>query len=79
MHAKYSSVTLLCIPFPFVSLRYFAYIYTHTHTYVHAFAITFVSCHWFTALLRTYSFSYDLLQISRVYTHTHLQDIIISL
>lgn len=79
MHAKYSSVTLLCIPFPFVSLRYFAYIYTHTHTYVHAFAITFVSCHWFTALLRIYSFSYDLLQISRVYTHTHLQDIIISL
>lgn len=76
MHAKYPSVTLLCIPFPFVSLRYFAYIYIHTHTYVHAFAITFVS--WFTALLCIYLFSYDLLQISRVYTRVHTRTFKIS-
>lgn len=44
MHVKYSSVTLLCIPFPFVSLRYFAYIYTHTRTFtlllLHSFLAT---------------------------------------
>lgn len=72
MHAKYSSVTLLYIPFPFVSLRYFAYIYIYIHTFTLLLLHSFLR-YWFTAFLRIYLFFYDL-QISHVYTgvHTHI-------
>lgn len=61
MHAKYSSVTLLCIPFPFVSLRYFAYIYTHTHVrsrfcyYIHFLPLVYRSPPYLFILLRSSS------------------------
>lgn len=62
MHAKYSSVTL-CSPFPFVSLRYFAYIYVHTR-------LRFCYYIRFSPLVY-YSFSYEFFKSLRLYARTH--------